>query len=155
MTTIWPNIKNMIISWLFLRLSEKSVASLFFKDLEEFNILNMWNCANMKSIPDHTDALTEFRDAAHTGSQQGLLQRPQFQLGIGILSAVHRCLLILCVGTEMRRERQNTWENRESAMINMGFITSATIHPHCFHRSPWTFAGGSITLLYVIIPCNM
>lgn len=78
----------------------------------------MWKTsANIKSMLDHTHysglhALTEFWDAAHTGSQQGLFQRPQLQLGIGILSAVHRRLLVLCVGTEMGRERQNTCRDK-------------------------------------------
>ncbi|KAF3854605.1 hypothetical protein F7725_022660 [Dissostichus mawsoni] len=44
-----------------------------------------WNTGNNR----------RFRNAAHTGSQQGLFQRPQLQLGIGILPAVRRRLMVL------------------------------------------------------------
>lgn len=57
--------------------------------------------------------LTEFGDAAHTRSQQGLLQRPQLQLGIGILPAVHGRLLVLRVRAEVCGERQNTYKDKE------------------------------------------
>lgn len=60
----------------------------------------------------YSGLLTEFGDAAHTGSQQRLFQRPQLQLGIGILPAVHRRLLVLCVRAEMGRKRQNTYGER-------------------------------------------
>lgn len=55
---------------------------------------------------------TELRDAANTGSQQGLFQRPQLQLGVRVLSAVHRGLLVLCVRAEVGRQRQNTYGDR-------------------------------------------
>lgn len=64
--------------------------------------------------------LTEFRDAAHTGGQQGLFQRPQLQLGIGVFPAVHRRLLVLCVGTEMGRERQNPYGERKKQIREEG-----------------------------------
>lgn len=55
---------------------------------------------------------TELRDAADAGGQQGLFQRPQLQLGVRVLSAVHRRLLVLRVRTEVGRERQNTYGDR-------------------------------------------
>lgn len=59
-----------------------------------------------------TNIPTELRDAANTGSQQGLFQRPQLQLGVRVLSVVHRRLLVLRVRTEVGRERQNTYGDR-------------------------------------------
>lgn len=76
--------------------------------------------ADWTAIDDHThtrthtgrcggDVLTELRDAAHAGGQQGLFQRPQLQLGIGILPAVRRRrLLVLRVGAEVSRQGQHT-----------------------------------------------
>lgn len=58
--------------------------------------------------------LTEFWDAAHTGSQQRLFQCPQLQLGISVFPAVHRRLLVLCVGAEMGREGQNTYRHKKN-----------------------------------------
>lgn len=55
---------------------------------------------------------TELRDAADAGGQQGLFQGPQLQLGVRVLSAVHRRLLVLRVRTEVGRERQNTYGDR-------------------------------------------
>lgn len=56
----------------------------------------------------HTDVLTELGDAADTGGQQRLFQRPQLQLGIGVLPAVRRRLLVLRVGAEVGGQGQHT-----------------------------------------------
>lgn len=121
--------------------------------------------ANIKCIQGltHYSVLTEFRDATHTGSEQGLFQRPQLQLGIGILPAVYRRLLVLCVGTEMGWERQNTYRDkyRETMafMINMMVCepckqtskTSATIHSHCSYRNPKTNSVGYLQSKFIIL----
>lgn len=73
-----------------------------------FNRTLHWICAHTHMLTC-TNIPTELRDAANTGSQQRLFQRPQLQLGVRVLSVVHTRLLILRVRTEVGRERQNTY----------------------------------------------
>lgn len=51
--------------------------------------------------------LTQLRDAAHAGSQEGLFQGPQLQLGIGISPLVVTQGSSI-VGTEVGREGEDT-----------------------------------------------
>ena len=51
--------------------------------------------------------LTQLRDAPHAGGQEGLLQGPELQLGIGI-GALVVAQGPAVVGTEVRREGEDT-----------------------------------------------
>lgn len=88
-SSISPNQTN---AWMFFKLYGCDLPELCFD--------------TCKNVP------TELRDAANTGSQQGLFQRPQLQLGVRVLSAVHRRLLVLRVRAEVGRQRQNTYGDR-------------------------------------------
>lgn len=52
--------------------------------------------------------LTQLRDAPDTRGQQGLLQGPQLQLGVGVSPSVAAHGAIM-VGAEVSREGQDTW----------------------------------------------
>lgn len=57
--------------------------------------------------------LTQFRDAPDARGQQGLLQGPEFQLGVGVGPSVaaHRAVV---VGAEVGWEGQHTWGRAHS-----------------------------------------